>query len=428
VLGIFVLNRKFLWNSTYKKYFIPAFLVKLFGALFAGIIYEFYYGGGAWDTFNFYNMGTVIYDTFYYKANDAIRLLLLDSGDYSQRDLLPYISKFYSWYYREDAAFLIGKISGFFGIFCFNSYSTIACMFACISFAGNWGIFIVFSKIFPEYINKLVIPILYIPSVIFWGSGLFKDSIVFGCLGIATYCFYVLFYEKKNIIINSILICITSYTMYIIKEYVFAAFLTSLILLLIQKYRNEIKNNTIRLILAPLIFLGFLTYAYSSINSAALERELNIKSTIYTIQNMQDWHAKVSSQSSTYTLGNYDPSISGILQKTIPAINVALFRPYIWEANGLVMILSALESHIFFLIFLSLFIKQSPKKIFRIITNEPFIFFSLSFSIILGFIVGFSTYNFGALVRYKIPFLPFFLSAIIIIKNYSINKLKKINE
>jgi len=32
----------------------------------------------------------------------------------------------------------------------------------------------------------------------------------------------------------------------------------------------------------------------------------------------------------------------------------------------------------------------------------------LIFSIVFGFAVGFTSYNFGALARYKIPVMPFF--------------------
>jgi hypothetical protein len=43
------------------------------------------------------------------------------------------------------------------------------------------------------------------------------------------------------------------------------------------------------------------------------------------------------------------------------------------------------------------------------------------FSITFAFSVGLTTSNFGALVRYKIPSIPFFLSSLIILYNLAYN-------
>ena len=133
--------------------------MKFFGAIAAGMTYEFYYGGGAWDTFNFFDMGSQIIRAIRNDFDMGMRLLFLDAGDY-QTDLMYYISGFYSFYFKEDSAFFISKLSAVVGLFTFNSYTTIACVFAAFSFIGNWCIFEIFYKTFPQYINKLIFPIL----------------------------------------------------------------------------------------------------------------------------------------------------------------------------------------------------------------------------------------------------------------------------
>jgi hypothetical protein len=47
--------------------------------------------------------------------------------------------------------------------------------------------------------------------------------------------------------------------------------------------------------------------------------------------------------------------------------------------------------------------------------TNPTVAFCLGFSLIFAFAVGVSTYNFGTLVRYKIPMLPFFIIALILV-------------
>jgi hypothetical protein len=51
----------------------------------------------------------------------------------------------------------------------------------------------------------------------------------------------------------------------------------------------------------------------------------------------------------------------------------------------------------------------------RSISKFPLVSFCIVFSIVFAFAVGFSTSNFGTLVRYKIPCIPFFMAALFII-------------
>jgi len=59
--------------------------------------------------------------------------------------------------------------------------------------------------------------------------------------------------------------------------------------------------------------------------------------------------------------------------------------------------------------------------------DNSLVVFSLVFSIMFAFMVGLTTANFGALVRYKIPLIPFFLSALfIIISRFNKQRAKNI--
>src|SRR6478752_561429 len=51
-------NKKYPSRHPWRKYFIPALSVKIFGAVFIGLIYAYYYGGG--DTYYFFNQSQVL--------------------------------------------------------------------------------------------------------------------------------------------------------------------------------------------------------------------------------------------------------------------------------------------------------------------------------------------------------------------------------
>jgi hypothetical protein len=84
------------------------------------------------------------------------------------------------------------------------------------------------------------------------------------------------------------------------------------------------------------------------------------------------------------------------------------------------MLLAAIENTILLLLTLFLLVRVGFRKVYTLIQNQPLLVFSLVFSIFFAFAVGLSTSNFGALVRYKIPAMPFYASAILIL--YQLNK------
>jgi hypothetical protein len=422
IFGFFLYRVMFLNNSPARKHYFSSFFSKIGGAALVGVVYEFYYGGYG-DTFYFYNIGSVIHEAYHNTGyQDALQLLQLDAGDRSNKEMSWYISGFYSWYFKEPSAFFVGKISGIIGIITGNSYANIAFTFAGFSFIGNWCLFSTLQKAYPGIYSKLTIPILFIPSVIFWGSGLFKDTLVFGALGILFATTFSIIFEKKNITQNIILFIIFAWFTYKIKDYVLFAFIPAATFMALSHYKNRIKITFIRKTITPLLIIVTITAVVSYLLT------IDLTSTIDEIGQMQAWHEKVSADGSSYTLGEYDESIFGIASKILPAINVTLFRPYLWETSSSIMLLSSIESQIMFLIFIYVLLKNKLSLIFRVINKNPIILFMLIFTSIISFLVGFTSYNFGALVRYKIPIMPFFISALILIRELcKKEKIKEVN-
>ena len=128
---------------------------------------------------------------------------------------------------------------------------------------------------------------------------------------------------------------------------------------------------------------------------------------LFRISNEQD--------GSGYTLGDFDPTILGMLQQAPAGVNVTLFRPYLWETKKPIVLISALES-LFFLIFTIVVIfRNNPIRVVQRVLSDETLQFCLIFTLVFAFAVGISTSNFGSLVRYKIPCLPFYTAFLIIL-------------
>jgi hypothetical protein len=57
------------------------------------------------------------------------------------------------------------------------------------------------------------------------------------------------------------------------------------------------------------------------------------------------------------------------------------------------------------------------KNFFKQLSSNHYLIFSFTFTLILSLMVGLTTANFGALVRYKIPYMPFLITSLLIIYN-----------
>ncbi len=77
------------------------------------------------------------------------------------------------------------------------------------------------------------------------------------------------------------------------------------------------------------------------------------------------------------------------------------------------MLLSAVESFVFLILCIVILIRQKGNTI-RAMLN-PNVLFCWVFSLTFAFAVGVSTFNFGTLARYKIPMLPFLLTALLLV-------------
>ena len=120
-------------------------------------------------------------------------------------------------------------------------------------------------------------------------------------------------------------------------------------------------------------------------------------------------------QGNSFDIGEYEATPTGVLSKFPIATLAGLYMPFLWQVKNIVMLLSALEN--LYILILSIQVLVRP-KLLKLILIHPILLFSISYSIFFGFFVGFSTSNFGALVRFRIAYLPFFATGLLVIKNW----------
>jgi hypothetical protein len=406
-----------------RRYFLPGLSLKILGAISIGLIYQFYYEGG--DTFTYFQGSKYVWEAFMDSPILAFKLIF--AGDDYVGDTFQYASKI--WTYGDSSSYFVVRVAGALDILTFHTYSATAILFAGISFSGLWALFHVLYRMYPKQHLGMAVAVLFIPSVFFWGSGILKDTITIGALGWATYAIYYLFIAKRNLAISVILLIISFYTIYAIKVYILLCFLPASILWIFLTRFSNVKNIIAKILIAPLIIVlsGILAY-YSVLKVGEDSPRYNIENIAFTASETAKWIHYVSEREggAAYSLGDFDYSPAGMLKKFPAAVWVSLYRPHLWEINNVVMLLSALESFALLLFTIYVFYKVGFVKAVKLITSKPFLIFCFVFSIFFAFAVGLTTYNFGTLVRYKIPLYPFFVSGLFILLSYSKRERKRL--
>jgi hypothetical protein len=426
-ITLMMVRNKTASNPNYV-YFKSAFLFKIFGGVFFGLIYVFYYGGG--DTTNYYSNTIPLVNLFYENSGDYFRIIF-NWDEIESTKGLDYFYYIKNNYFNENTGyplammsgdpktFAVCKITSLFMIFLGNSYFATTIVIAAVTFIPLWRLFLVFCEEFKGLEKPLSFAILFIPSVIFWGGGMMKDTYTFSATCLAVSSLYYLI-KRKKIIWNLFLLLAAFYLIISIKPYVLNVFIPCTGIWLFVIFVKKIKNPTIRILILPLAFGGAIIGSFFVLQSLGSSMDkFSLDNAIQTTQITQD-DLKREEQygSNNFDIGKMDGSISGMISKFPVATFAGLYRPLIVEARSAVMLLSGLENLVLIILTIMVIFKVKWKTMWKVMNQHEILFFCITFSIIFAFMIGITTPNFGALVRFKIPLIPFLAAWLVIMKNY----------
>jgi hypothetical protein len=398
-------------NRDTRKYFIPGLTVKFIGAIALGLVYQFYYEGG--DTFTYFHLGSRwIWEAFLVNPLYAFQLIFTVGNEHLP-ELFQFSSNIYT--YGDAASYFVVRVAGLLDLFTGHSYLATALGFATLSFVGVWAMYATFCRFYPSLNNYFAYAILFIPSLFFWGSGLMKDTLTLGALGLFFYGITHLLVFRKSILVSTFFTLIGFFVLYLVKIYIIICFVPALVFWLFVYYQAQIKSVTLKILIAPaLLTLAVLGAGYATLLVSEDHYRYSLEEVAYTAEQTAKWNYFVSErdQGSGYTLGDFDFSAAGLLRKAPLAVITTMFRPFLWEVRNPVMLLAALENLVFIVLF--------GRGIFRLFgsgsnESEKLLILCFSFSILFSLAIGITTYNFGSLVRYKIPMLPFLAAGLVIL-------------
>jgi len=394
-----------------QQYFILGYGVRLLGILVFLIHHILIYKGGV-DSFTYYWSSNQLYNLFKIDPSSSLTLIFSSYDTYIPENINLDLNKFI--FMNQES--IIIKASALISFFCFNSYVVISMILGLFAYGGCWRIYKVFYHFYPHLSKPLAITCLFIPSVFFWSSVISKEIVCIGAMGYFFYAYFNLFFERKKLFVNMLMLILMGWLLLRVKMYILLAFTPPILLLLLISMVDTIQNKLIRRIAVPLVivtlsYIVYWTFVNLSDNfeSFSMDTILESARTTYVYLTMEGF------AESRYSLGEFEPSINGVLKLAPAGMNVTLFRPYFWEANKPITLIASMESLLTLLVTLYVIFKTGIMRTLKSILTNPVILFCVIFSMVFALSVGITSGNFGTLMRYKIPMMPFYFTALVLI-------------
>lgn len=379
------------------SWIIVGFSIKLLMGLSLWYIYTYYYTDRATaDIYKYYDDALVILEQT--KGDWLLRLQFLTGYKINEDAFSSIIQKTQHWDRSSVEPFndnpTLIRLNLIILLFSQGLFHIHTLLFSFFSFLGSIAL-LKFIKQYSSISSKVLFFILFlVPSIIFWNSGVLKEAWLFFCLG-----FGLLFFQNlmsKQNIQYLIGFFVFAYLLYNIKPYIIICMLPALLFLRLDSLFRW-KRKLIAFFISQLAILILFLSSYSN--------------QVFTIikQKKSDFvDLAIETNANSLIDTNTYHSFSDVLLSLPMALITTLFRPGIWEATGIFTLLSAIEN-LFFIAVLILpilyFKKPNSKELMLVL-------FSFSFLFILGCLIGLTTPVLGAIVRYKIPLLPFYLIAV----------------
>ncbi|HTJ52167.1 MAG TPA: hypothetical protein VL443_22050 [Cyclobacteriaceae bacterium] len=384
-------------SANVRILFWPALTVKVVAGIALGLIYTYFYIEA--DTFYFFNDGIILANQF--RGNASIYFNFLWRGDAS----------FTFWnqltYHDYRSLFLV-KFVSILNIITGNNYWFTSIYFSLISFASAWRLLQALIKYFPAHKLAFIISCLCIPTVVFWSSGVIKESMELASLFLITSVFLKFWMKDKINVIDVLLLFCSIWVLWQVKYY-YAAILLPVLLtaMVVHKLYGVIKVKK------PLVEIGlwFGVFVFPMLIVSFLKPNFHADNFLNVIVKNYYIYLQYSRPDAVIHYLNLQANVMSILLNSPWALFSCLFRPFLWEVGNVFQVIASIENTILFVF--TLF--AIPRLKAALTSEQRLLFLSmLVYIVLLGVFLALSAPNFGTLSRFRAGFIPFYVMIICI--------------
>lgn len=453
------------------RWFQFVLLLKVFSGFVLYLIYTYYYSDRSTaDIWKYFDDGMIMYSAFRHSPVDYFKML---SGFGNET---PHFQQYYDamnhWYRPYGTAVAndthtIIRFNAFVRLFSLGHYNVHSVIVNFLGLIGLTGIFHFLRQLSPSKEKWFFAGVFLMPGMMFWASGVLKEPLLIFGLGLFLYSVWRV--AQFGITAGRMIaLCVSLFFLMTVKSYALAALL--LVLTGWQLSRKFEKTHP-SIWFAATVFIGVVgvsvlhhfvpskslfariaqqqyeffqlaeggTYVSTASNDtlyieaehyellkfsedrkiasiaepldAVYWKDAKLESAQrFVLDNSESYKVLLDygKTGSTIAIPKLEPNLTSLLKVTPIALVNATFRPFPWEIRSPFMLLSGLENLIIVcLLILMVFMFKSDSL------NNPFWYLAIVFASIILVLTGLVTPVIGAIVRYKVPALPFLVCAII---------------
>lgn len=377
-----------------KRIFWPALFARLLGGLCLGWLYRWYYQGG---------------DTFVY-FDDASKLSSLARDNfvgYLQALFLNHNLESIGLTLEVPRALFLTKITSALNVVTGDQYWLTGFYFSLVSFLGAWVLVRTIAAHIPSVRSAAVIAFLFLPSAVFWSSGLLKESLAMGALFFLVALFLKVWFGERPPVWQYILGLIALLVLWNLKYYYVAVLVP--VVVVSFGYRRVVGPKLRSRPVVSVMVWGAL-FVMPAIVVSFLHPNFNIDRIIAVMVSNNAVYNSISSPENLIRFINLNPSPWSIVLNAPLALFSGLFRPLPWEATSVTAWAAAIENTLLLILLVASLwrLRQGVTSPYRLL-----IFGAIVYVMILCVFLTISAPNLGTLSRYRVGYLPFFVFVIL---------------
>ena len=354
------------------------------------------------DIFKYFDDSEFITNALWTNPMDFLRLLF---GFGIENDY--FFDNYYIYMNNWDRAYdsniyndshTIIRINAVIRLVSFGAYHVHSLFFCMFSMIGTVAIFKVVKDHFVYLKKTLILVLFFLPSVFIWTSGVLKEGVLIMALGGMLYAINKVL-ENKNRRESFLLIIITLFLMLYIKFYVLIAFLPAIICYLVAHFTSFKKA------LVYGVLLG--CFGIIVMNSKHIPPHIDMVKILERKQSDFKRLAEWQHAGSEFELTSVEPNFIGIAKVVPEGLLNCFIRPLPWNAKNKMYYPAIIENLLIIMLLLGVALAFYNREIYLKNEAKNLLWFCFVFTLLLFIIIGITTPVGGALVRYKVPALPF---------------------
>ncbi|OJY83594.1 MAG: hypothetical protein BGP13_13445 [Sphingobacteriales bacterium 40-81] len=374
----------FVWVNRRRRampvvWLAPALIAKVFAGMLYGYLYAHYFPVS--DSWMYFRESLIDYKIL---LNNPTEFFSVHANTGSITD---FFSNAPDAFWSNAGENLLIKLLAILNVFTGGNYYLTSILFNCFTF---WGLYLFYSlahKYFPGKGSLLIMFIFFLPSCLFWNSGMDKDGLLIFFAGTCMFYFDKCITLKGDV--RSGVICLFSFAgLLLMRNLTAITFLPAILawLLSFRKRRNAYLYFAGVYAVCIVLFFWSARFPDSAYN--------------LPLKFAEKQHQFLSLEGkSKLQLTPLEPTVASYVKVLPEALNHVFWRPYITEIKSPFHLLSFAENlAVIVIIVLVIWITQ---KRTALILHHPFSMFLLTLALVnllsIGYLVPFS----GAIMRYK---------------------------